>query len=65
MGFNPVKDHAADRETCRGAFMPQALAFGAKFTQITDKWQSNASPLPIVPPIAKILHTQNRAIRQC
>jgi hypothetical protein len=53
MGFNPVKDHAADREICRGE------AFGQIFWTFCKDSAPNASPLPIVPPIAKILHTQN------
>jgi hypothetical protein len=56
--FDPCKGHFADRETCRGE------AFGAESWQKVRNICPNASPLPIVPPIAKILPTQNPAIRQ-
>jgi hypothetical protein len=58
-GGDPVKGHAADREICRGE------AFGQIFRTFCEDSAPNASPLPIVPPIAKILHSRNPTIRQC
>jgi hypothetical protein len=49
-GVDPVKGRAANREICRGE------AFGAEFSQKVRNICPNASPLPIVPPTAKIMH---------